>query len=338
MAKIREWNAASVMELANLHKISEVLFTAIEVDLFAHLREPVTLDELCRKLNFRREPLEVIVAFLVQLKLLCQSGDLYCNHPDAEPYLLRQSPNSLAGMILLERQVRNKWPMNLKLLERLKGDERENPWVQLAQTEEDTALFMDAMRLGYYSSLHLLRKVQKRLRDVPSPVMLDLGCGPGVFSNTFCTFIPALKSVMVDQIPNPRLHPDLAKLEDRVTYFVKDFMAEPLEGVYDLVLLSNVCHFFSEEKLRVLFRKLQSHLRPTGTVLVHDFFHNENLGEVTHANYYSLDWMANHGVKFTFTLEEMARLLDQCGYRVAEMAPLPQLPTSYLFASLSRPS
>lgn len=317
------WKANDILELANIYKMSELLFAAVHIDLFTFLESPKTSDEIVDQLHLDPESIEVILMPFVATNLINQRAKTFQVNPSARTFLSRNSPSSLVNVIELERITRNKSNLNEKLIPKLKGekvDKIEYP---------NIPVYMDAMLTGNYAGLLLARAVSKYLKKDVELKMLDLGCGPGAYSLAFCKLIPNLKACLVDRkevLEFVKERFDSTQFHARISFQAKDFMTESLDGSYDLILLSNVCHFFSRFDLENLLKRLSLSLAKKGYIIVHDFFINGSLLPL----FYTLDWLVNHSVKFAHTLDEMEDWLTTLGWKVVEKRNLKELTSSFL--------
>jgi SAM-dependent methyltransferase len=106
--------------------------------------------------------------------------------------------------------------------------------------------------------------------------MLDIGGSHGYYSVVACRRHPGLSSVVLD-LPKAVEHaaPLLARegMGDRVLHRAGDALTDDLgEGCYDLVMISQVVHHFTEEQNRALAERVARALRPGGLYAIVDEF------------------------------------------------------------------
>lgn len=324
-----EWDFTRIMNLANLYKVSELLFVSLEVDLFSRLKEPKDILQLSKELSMNRDFLEVILIPLTSINLLKENEGKYSVNKTALPFLNKDSKNSIKSLIELERITRNKNNLNQMIIDVLNGLETE----RIEYPEKNT--YTNAMTSGTsLPALAISRFLLKHFHPNEYIDYLDLGCGPGDYAITFKKFFQNLKGTLVDReeiirITRERLEKNNL-LGDFKTINV-DFMKEEIPGKYNLILLSNVCHFYSLEELDRLLHRIPLSEGNNSYIVIHDFFMNENLTEETFLSIFSsLDWLGNHSNKFNYTLNQIATWLEYSGWEVVEKRDLKGSPTSFI--------
>ncbi|MCA1028648.1 methyltransferase domain-containing protein [Cytobacillus kochii] len=326
----KEWNSNRIMNLTNLYKVSELMFVSIKIDLFSKLHEPKTSSELSKELTFDNDFLEIILKALVAINLLqIDKNNRYHVTPSAFPYLNKESKNSINSLIELERTMRNKRNLNEVILDLLTGESPK----RIDFPEKN--IYTNAMSSGtYYPALKMGRVLLKYF-DKNRPInFLDLGCGPGDYALTFKKLFSNLVGTLIDReeiinITRQRLMEKNVLNDFKLIH--NDFMSDPISGKYELVLLSNICHFYSLEEISHLLNKIPFNPKEESFVIIHDFFLDEELNEETFLPIFaSLDWMGNHSNRFNYTLNEIGSWLESLGWMVVEQEAIKGLPTSYI--------
>jgi SAM-dependent methyltransferase len=126
--------------------------------------------------------------------------------------------------------------------------------------------------------------VPEAVRRMPLPKhardMLDIGGSHGYYSVALCRRKEGLRSVILD-LPQAVEHagPLLAAegMGDRVVHRAGDALTDDLgTAAYDLVLIAQVVHHFTEEQNRELAERIARALRPGGVYAVLDQFRPRN--------------------------------------------------------------
>jgi cyclopropane fatty-acyl-phospholipid synthase-like methyltransferase len=118
----------------------------------------------------------------------------------------------------------------------------------------------------------------KRLQLTGEVRLLDLGGGAGTNAITFCQTYPDLTATVFDLPATLRLTEKTVKeagLESRIALLPGDFNRDPLGGPYDVVLMSDILHYQSYEANAALVRKVFTHLKPGGRLIIKDRFLDE---------------------------------------------------------------
>ncbi len=118
----------------------------------------------------------------------------------------------------------------------------------------------------------------KRLKLVGSERLLDLGGGAGTNAIAFCQVYPELRATVFDLPSTLKLTEKTVKdagLESRITLHAGDFNRDPLDGPYDVVLMSDILHYQTFQMNQDLVKKAVESLVPGGRVVIKDRFLDE---------------------------------------------------------------
>ena len=189
--------------------------------------------------------------------------------------------------------------------------------------------YMDAMASGSKYSAY---KLARELKTKGNKLLLDVGCGPGIYSITLCKFNNSLKAECVDLaecLSITKKYIEESGLRDRVSTRVCDVSEEDFTDgkFYDYILLSNILHFFDVSDIRKVLNKCYSALNTGGKIIINDIFlQKENIETI----FYSLEWLSN-GTIF-ISMEEMCDCLKEIGYANLRIAKIEKTPSSFIFA------
>ena len=107
--------------------------------------------------------------------------------------------------------------------------------------------------------------------------ILDLGGGSGAYSIAFAKASPEVRCEILDLaevVPLTSDYIQKAGVSAQVTVRAADMLLDDLGTGYDLVMLNAICHMFSEEQNRHLFRRARKALAPNGRLVMQDFVLN----------------------------------------------------------------
>lgn len=187
----------------------------------------------------------------------------------ARKWLARESPVSLADKLLLQFK---EW----EWMEESERFVRTGEPVAIHRTlgEEDWDLYMRGMR----AMTAAFSKEGVRRMPVPKQArqMLDIGGSHGLYSVGLCRRHDGLSSVILD-LPEAveKAAPLLAEegMGDRVTHRPGDALVDDLgEERYDLVLIAQLVHHFSDAQNAELAKRVARALRPGGVYAILDVF------------------------------------------------------------------
>jgi SAM-dependent methyltransferase len=228
--------------------------------------EPARVAERCG-LSLRGT--EKLLFALAGAGYLQEKEGRYALTPITRKWLLPDSPHSLADKLLLQF---HEW----EWMERSEDYVRTGEPMELhsALTSDQWSVYQRGMRsLASAAASEAARRLPfpKRARD-----LLDIGGSHGFYSVSLCRRHEDLSAVVLE-LPDAVEHaaPILAKeaMGDRVVHRAGNALTDDL-GVdaYDVVLISQLVHHFSDEQNRELASRVARALRPGGVFAIVDAF------------------------------------------------------------------
>jgi 2-polyprenyl-3-methyl-5-hydroxy-6-metoxy-1,4-benzoquinol methylase len=147
--------------------------------------------------------------------------------------------------------------------------------------ESEWANYQQGMRdLSGNASKELAGKI--RLPANPSK-MLDIGGSHGLYSIELCKKYPSLSSIILElpgAIDSASAMAAQSGLGDRVQYQAGNALTDDLgEGLFDLIMINNVVHHFTEEQNILLAQKVTRALKPGGMSAIGDVIRGKKPGE-----------------------------------------------------------
>ncbi|ATW23833.1 DUF2284 domain-containing protein [Candidatus Formimonas warabiya] len=269
-------NPQYLENLATAYWFSQVLFTAVERDLFSRLApEGKKLEELADLLHLNREGLQRFLHALCVMGLICCAEGIYFNTKLARKYLVRGEEDYQGDGILWRKDLAENWQELGRCLEKGTGfvfpdqDEREE---DLNRGFHRYCRAMDCM----------IKNKAREILPLFSQVtlageILDVGSGAGSLSAAFLKAFSQVKATLVDM---PQVMDYARRLNGeqeygaRMTYIpanILDPWAAEKEH-FELVILSNIVHAYAEAEITQLLDKATACLAPDGMILIHDFF------------------------------------------------------------------
>jgi ubiquinone/menaquinone biosynthesis C-methylase UbiE len=268
----RELSLAEIFQLGYYWE-TKILLTAVTLNVFSALDgTPKTAGEVAGRIGVHEPTLRLLLNALVAMKLLAKEGDRYGNSSVADKHLVPRSPHYVGHLLLLHDAEWNNWG---KLEETVRTGRRA---VDRHVFETDPELGGNVLavldRIGRQSGPELARRL-----GLSGPVrLLDLGGGAGTNAIAFCEVYPDLTATVFDLPTTLRLTEKTVKergLASRIALLPGDFNRDPLGGPYDVVLMSDVLHYQTDEANEALVEKAFAHLAPQGRLVIKDRFLNE---------------------------------------------------------------
>jgi predicted metal-binding protein/SAM-dependent methyltransferase len=267
-----ESGAQYLEDLATGYWFSEVLFTAVELDVFSRLDpQGSTAERIARMLELDARGVERFLDALCSLGLLTKSDGVFHNAKIASRYLVKGGQCYQGNSILWRKRLSAPWG-NLKgSLEA--GGRIYDPVPEAEGLTERICRYIRAMDevAGIKTGRIAL------LFGEISGHILDVGAGSGAVSAGLLERFPGARATLLDlpavldysaELLRPR------NLEDRMTFCPANIL-EPWpvdKGAFDLVMLSNVLHAYSQTEAVHLLDEALGCLGCGGLIVVHDFF------------------------------------------------------------------
>jgi SAM-dependent methyltransferase len=253
--------------LATSYQRSKVLFAFIDLGLPTRLADgPKCLGEIASALG--ADPLATgrFLSACVALGLLVRDGDLYGNAPDAQRFLVRETPNYLGDLFARHDRA-----------------SRSRAWADLAESlrswraAANGPISMEGVPVGaelegqHRLSLLAGEALGRAIDLSAHERLLDLGGGTGAMSIALCQRFPALHAVVLELPPAAAVARDYVResgLMDRIAVCEGDFAEGPLPGGCDVVLLANVLSMLGVGASMALLGRVCDRLPPGGMIVL----------------------------------------------------------------------
>src|SRR5881227_938755 len=157
--------------------------------------------------------------------------------------------------------------------------------------------------------------------------LLDVGGGPGTYSAALVHATPGLTATVLD-VPGvlkvTRELIDASGVADRITLMPGDYLTSPFGSGYDVALLSGMMHRETPASCRLLLTKAFDALDSGGLVIVSDvFFDDDSKRTPPFAVYFALNMMLTSDEGSAHAKTEMARWMEEAGFRDVAVRNLP---------------
>lgn len=254
---------------------SQVLFTAIEIDLFSHLEKGITeIGTIATAIDCRSDELTRLLRALEKIKLVVRHEELWMNSIAASRYLVRDKKEYMGEFLLYRQYMQANWQ---GLTERVRGRKEVVPEPGYEERNFRYVRAMDSLvRQKAGEIAQLFAKVQ-----LDGPV-LDVGGGAGSLlrairdryrgdppgSRHFTGELFELAEVIAAA---KKLYPHPDDWQDIGTVS-GDFRLHEFNSRFAGVILSNFLHAYGPEEAGQLLIKALSLVDDGGFILIHDYF------------------------------------------------------------------
>ncbi len=264
-----------LFDLAAGYWLSEVLFAAVELDIFTLLEPPgKTAGEAAGALGISPRGAGRLMQALRSLGLLDRRGPVYFNTRITGDYLVRGKADYQGDALLWRKQLSPFW-------RRLEDCLREGGRVSYP-TEEVPEQRIRRVR-AYTAAMEAVANTKVKefmpFFDGLSPEgnMLDVGSGSGAVAAAFLERFPSLRATLMDLPEVLDCAEEMLRsrgLAERVEFCRANVLEPwPVGGKsFSLIVLSNIIHAYSGAEIPGLLDKAAHCLEQDGIMVIHDFF------------------------------------------------------------------
>ncbi|MGB9927322.1 MAG: methyltransferase [Methanosarcina sp.] len=253
---------------ANFKK-GQVFQTALELDIFAKLNTPKTLEAISRELGADAGLTGRFLDVLVALDLLTKKEGTYVTQADLYPFLAAGEPH-FSKQLLLSKEEKLNW-LNLKEILKHGPVEKEKPDYQYFYDRESIELIARNSLLGR------LQKILKIIIELPefqaSKRLIDLGGGHGLFGIGLAQENQDLEVVIFDRPEIIDLSSEFINkygMENHIKVMAGNYITDDLGTGYDIAL--EILSFEGNlDQAREFFRNVGKALKPEGLFIIQAF-------------------------------------------------------------------
>ena len=302
------------LETQMAYTLARLIMVGTKVGAFDALADgPASAEEVAERCGTSRIGTEKLLFALAGAGYLKAEDGGYALTPVSRKWLLTDSPHSLVDKLLFQFL---EWDWMELSEEYVRTGEPFEPHSTMTDPEQ-WRLYQRGMRsLANTFAGEIVRRmpVPKGATD-----MLDIGGSHGYYSVALCRRHEGLRSVVLD-LPNAveQAAPLLAAegMGDRVVHVAGNALEDDLgTGSYDLVVMSQVAHHFTEEQNREVAERVARALRPEGVYAVFDGFRPETPKEAGQLGALFEFYFALTSQSGTWTPEEIAGWQRDAGLR-----------------------
>lgn len=244
------------------------VLAAVRLGLFAALADgPLTPEALAGRLQADSQAVRLLLNALEALGYVRASDGRYVNSPMTTKWMVGDGPTFAAGFEF--------WGNNLlRLMDGLESTLRTGkPGLNLYEWIEHQPEASQAFQDWMVAIAGFAAEAIVNLVPLPAGAehLLDIGGGHGRYAIAFCRRYPGLTATVFD---SPRALTAAAAslaqagVEPRVRLQAGNFLVDDLGAGYDVALLFNIVHGFSDEQNQALVTKAARALRPGGILVL----------------------------------------------------------------------
>ncbi len=258
-----------LISVATSFRLAGVLFAAAELDLFSHIPpQGGSAAEIAERIGTSTVGAEVLMNALAAIGIIHKEAGCFAIHDDVRA-LLARGPRCILPEILQFRAENEIW---LQL-----GDIMRSPGArpEAARIMESAHLpeYLTSVAMANQPAADLLVERIAPLLEHARRV-LDLGGGSGTFSDRLLSVAPQLQVTLFDRPEvigqnGPRFVDQIRA--GQIVLESGDALDFTLPERFDLVLVSDLLHYFSRDEKRRILANARQALAPGGTLIISKF-------------------------------------------------------------------
>jgi SAM-dependent methyltransferase len=260
-----------------------IVLAAVRLGVFEALADaPLAAEALAQRLQTDPRGTALLLNTIESLGYVQRKADGYANTPMTTKWMLRRSGNFGPGFEFWGTALFKLWD---GLEDSLRaGQSTLNLYQWIEDRPGVSGAFQEWMiALAGFTSDEVLRLVR-----LPAGArrLLDVGGGHAAYSVAFCRRYPALTATVLDQpqaLKTAHANVSSAGLLERITLQAGDFLAGNLGDGYDVALLFNIVHGFTDEQNQALVSRAARALRPGGLLVLAEQLAGGPPGGAAHA-------------------------------------------------------
>ena len=288
---------------------SRCILTALELDIFTAVGDGANAEQIGTKIHANARAAGMLLNALVALGLLSKSGDDYKNTPESARFFVQGSKDNHRNGLLHTANIWHRWSTLTDAVRsgtRVPTSRDDNP--------EWTRNFIAGMQRHAKDRAPL---VVKALGTAGVRRILDLGGGSGAYSIAFAKACPDVQCEILDLpevVPLTAEYVRQAGVSAQVSLRAGDMLQDDFGSGYDLIMLNAICHMFSEEQNRDIFRRAHQALAPNGRLVVQDFILNPEKTGPQHAALFSLNMLVSTEAGASYSESEYTHWMKAAGF------------------------
>ena len=288
---------------------SRCILTALELDIFTAVGDGANAEQIGTRIHANVRAVGMLLNALVALGLLHKNGEDYKNTLESARFFVQGSKDNHRNGLLHTANIWHRWSTLTDVVctgTCIPIDRDDTP--------EWTRNFIVGMQRNAKDRSPL---VVKALGTAGVRRILDLGGGSGAYSIAFAKACPDVQCEILDLpevVPLTAEYVSKAGVLGQVSLRAGDMLQGDFGSGYDIIMLNAICHMFSEEQNRDIFRRARQALAPNGRLVVQDFILNSDKTGPQHAALFSLNMLVGTAAGASYSEFEYTQWMKAAGF------------------------
>jgi len=296
--------AKEIRKLSGGFQSARVLITANNYRVFDFLETQQTAGTIARKIKADHRATEMLLDALTGMGLLNKKNGKYKNTPLASRMLVSGKKYYQGDIISHSDMIWDRWASLDTILKTGKPS---------LSPRNHTAFILGMHNLAVLKAGGIIKAIG--LDNVQK--VLDLGGGPGTYAIEMAK--KGLDVSLFDLPETMKIARKVAKQsgigKNSIRFMGGDFLNDDLGKDYDLILISQILHMFSEKVNMDLIRKCKKALAKKGKIVIHEFIINEDRTSPVHSALFAINMLVNTSDGRTYTPGEISKWFRKSGFK-----------------------
>lgn len=296
---------------------SQMLFTAIDLDLFTHIAQGFDrLEVLVERLDLSERGLRILLNGLVGIGFLQVSAEgCYSLPADVAHFLVKEHEAYLGGMVHHCKRLYENWSL---LTESVRCGQPVGGAQSLAQLETYFSELVKGLYVSNYPTAKKLAEVLGVGQTHQGLEVLDVAGGSAVWSIAILEKDAQSRATVIDfpsVIHVAEEYVSHHHLTDRFSYLAGDLEEMELPPQqFDLALLANICHTLGAFATQKTIQKLAGTLKPGGRLAIVDFVPDDQRSKPGWPMIFGVNMLITSPEGDVFTAAEYRGWLHSAGF------------------------
>ncbi|MGA7566699.1 MAG: methyltransferase [Terriglobales bacterium] len=305
---------------------SRCILTALELDIFTAVGDGATAAQVAASVHADTRAAGMLLNALVALGLMLKSGDDYKNTPESARFFVQSSKDNHRNGLLHTANIWHRWSTLTDAVRRgtrVPMDRQTDGHTARDDNPEWTHNFIAGMQRNAKGRAPI---VVQALGISGVRRLLDLGGGSGAYSIAFAKASPDVQCQIIDLpevLPLTDGYVSQAGVSSQVHLRAGDMLQDDFGSGYDIIMLNAICHMFSEQQNRGIFRQAHQALAPNGRLVVQDFILNPEKTGPLHAALFSLNMLVGTETGASYSEYEYTEWMKAAGFAEIRRIQLP---------------
>jgi ubiquinone/menaquinone biosynthesis C-methylase UbiE len=303
-----------IIEAAIRHRIFDVLDDA-----------PKTVEETAAATGASARGLRAVMNALVGFDFLAKDADgRYSLTPESAAFLVSGKPAYHGNFFRhTSEQILPNW---MQLTETVRTGK---PATAVNQEGDGAAFFTEFVESLFPLSYRAAQMLGENL-GIPESEnaisVLDLAAGSGVWSIALAHQSPNVRATAVDWagvIPTTRRMTEKFGVADRYNFVEGDLLEADFGTNHTVATLGHILHSEGAARSRKLLQKTFDALAPGGSIAISEFLVNKDRTAPPQGLIFAVNMLVNTEAGDTFSFEEIAEWLTECGFENPRLLEVP---------------